>query len=303
MDIAIKPLNGLGNRFRFLCSSLVISNFLKDPLKIFWDTSPGFDDTSLDQLIDLNLLKASFNIKIINEEEWIDLRSKSIRLDEKINKIKEVELGKKHSIEKQERRNRGKNIKTFLSKKWDCVTIESSENLISVLSPEIKQFIRNSWSWFMLSSLSLGISSEVKEGASECEGLIGNTFGMHLRRGDAINSDFNFKDKKKYSLTLDPYIRKANELLSTNLYDNFFLSTDCELAQIHMEKIFGDKIFFRDKPFVRSEWKQIKRGQLDARIDQYLLSKTKFLVYPQWSTFSDFARIEGGLEGSPIICD
>tara|TARA_B110000483_G_C18039036_1_gene481825 strand:+ start:1 stop:912 length:912 start_codon:yes stop_codon:yes gene_type:complete len=303
MDIAIKPLNGLGNRFRFLCSSLSLSIFFGEPLKIFWGKSSGFDGASLDQLIDLNFLKTSFNIKIINEEQWVELRSKSTRLDEKINRLKEPDLGRKNSVKKSERRNRSENIKSFLSKKWNSITIESSENLISALSPEIKPFFHNAWNWYMLSCLNLGFSSGVKERAAECEGLIGNTFGMHLRRGDSINSDFNFEDKKKYSLTLEPYIRKANELLRENSYDNFFLSTDCELAQNRMAEIFGDKVFFRDKPFVKSEWKQIKHGQLDARIDQYLLSKTKFLVYPQRSTFSNFARLEGSLEGSPIICD
>ena len=51
-----------------------------------------------------------------------------------------------------------------------------------------------------------------------------------------------------------------------------------------------------DKEFGESVWHREKPGQIDARVEQYILSKTKFMLTSEWSTFSDFARIVEDIE-------
>ena len=56
MQFALKPYNGLGNRFRVLASGVIIAKYFDLQLKLNWTSTRGFDNTLLEDLIDIDVI-------------------------------------------------------------------------------------------------------------------------------------------------------------------------------------------------------------------------------------------------------
>ena len=125
------------------------------------------------------------------------------------------------------------------------------------------------------------------------------TLGVHIRRGDAVGTDFYSRYKEKYGADVKVYIKRVRELLETK-YDKVYISTDCEKSLNAFKQTFGSKCINFNKKFVSSVWHKQKKGQIDARVEQHLLSCTNYLLTSEWSTFSDFVKHYSDLESEIV---
>lgn len=297
IKFAIKPYNGLGNRFRALASALIFSNYFDTKLKINWTATRGFDDTPLGDLIDLWYLGSKYNIEMISDDEFVEIEKEAFRVNEKFENVHENHAYTHlKEIEDSEKQKRQDNLNDFFKKRCKNISVRTSNNLVYIFQPEISSFIPCVWSSygeilrdFKPSQKILDLSDNVITKFKD------KTLGVHIRRGDATNTDFYSEHKDKYSIDTKTYLNRTEELLNSE-YDNVFITTDCEESLSEFKKKFKDRCVNYDKNFKESVWHKKKEGQIDARVEQYLLSKTNYLLTSQWSTFSDFARIYSNIK-------
>lgn len=296
IEFVLKPYNGLGNRFRVLASAIVIAKHFNTQLKLNWTSTRGFDDTPLEDLIDTNYFLTKYDIKLISNEEYEKHEKFSELLHTKFNNVHE-QHSQTHNMEinNLEKQKRPFYINDFFSKKWNKVAVRTSSNLLNVFQPEIDSIIPECW--LLYSNIIKDIKPSKKVLHLSLNTLTqfrGNVLGVHIRRGDATNTDFYAEHKNKYSSDVDKYISRTKELLDLN-YDKVFLATDCKESSDIFKRTFKDKCIVYEKNFNESVWFKQKKGQLDARVEQHLLSCTHYLLTSEWSTFSDFAKVYGNM--------
>lgn len=298
IQFALKPYNGLGNRFRAVATGIVLAKFLNAKLLLYWTSTRGFDETKLQDLIDFENFSKKYGIKLIDRLEWDSVRKDSYRLDKLFSNIHESSnMTASKEVDASHENNKSNYIKEMFSAKWKTISCKTSANLFNIFGGDMITTAPNIWQEFESICKDMGVSEVVKQRASPILDKISDkTFSIHMRRGDAIDTDFYTEHHAKYSVDVVAYINRARELLNSDEYDNFFFATDCEKTKKEFVKIFGKQMTIYDKEFGESVWHREKPGQIDARVEQYILSKTKFMLTSEWSTFSDFARIVGDIE-------
>lgn len=295
--IAIAPQNGLGNRFRALVSFGIFANFLNVPLYIYWNKTKGFDDTKLDQIIDMDLFLSNFNAKIINEQTWKKYRETSWKLDVVLEGLYEHDIGNADdSVTEQHIKRYDEYIKKLLEGNFDSISVKTSNNLIWVTTEDtMEKYISNFWSQYNKCIQKIKLKKTLyKLAKSTLNKIDNNTIGMHIRRGDAI--DKRNPNRMHYGVNTEYFIREVEKKIKQDGDCKIFLATDCRDTMNSMINKFGNKIITHEKIFVDSEFNSFKTGQIDAMIEMYLLSKTRRIYGTEWSTFSEMAATIGDLE-------
>lgn len=298
---ALRPYNGMGNRFRALASSIVLARFFNTELLINWKPTRGFDDTKLQDLIDYDYFSEKYNMKLISNKEYKRIEKNSILLHKKFENVYEANSKSyKKQIKQSEKNKRQENIIDLFHKKWRSIAVRTSENLLNSFEMEIKELIPEAWLMYDKILKDLKPAQSVLNKSQETLNNFGQkTLGVHIRRGDAVGTDFYSRYKEKYGSDVEVYIKRVRELLETE-YDKVYISTDCEKSLNAFKQSFGSKCVNFNKKFVSSVWHKQKKGQVDARVEQHLLSCTNYLLTSEWSTFSDFAKHYSDLESEIV---
>ena len=295
INFAVKVYNGLGNRFRTIATAIVYTKYFETELLLNWSSTRGFDETPLTDLIDFEYFSKKYNVKLISNEEYEKIENNSVLLHKKFEGVHENH-DKTHNkeIDLSERDNRKQNIKDFFGKKWKNIAVRTGENMLNIFQPEVDSIIKDAWSVFDNAMKDIKPTNHILDKSSKTlKQFSGNTI-VHIRRGDATNTEFYSEHKDRYSSDIGKYVRRVRELLDSK-YDNVFISTDCSVALNEFKINFPHNCISYEKTFSESVWHKQKLGQVDARVEQHLLSCTNHLLMSEWSTFSDFAKIYADL--------
>ena len=289
--IALKPYNGLGNRFRSIASCILLSNYLKIPLYVYWTSTRGFDDTKLSEIIDYDNLKRRYDIGLIDASDWKQIRNESIKLETKFSLLHEQSpFTSDTSVDREHTERKEEYIENIFTSKWKKLSLKTGNSLNWVFESRYDEVLPEHWIEHSKILKEIKPSKKVLSMSSQTIKKFGdNVLGVHIRRGDATNTDFYSEHKNKYSSDVSKYIKRTKELLNSK-YKKVFVATDCKDSLELFKKTFNDRCIIYEKNFNESVWHKQKQGQLDARVEQHLLSCTDYLLTSEWSTFSDFAK-------------
>lgn len=279
-EIYIKVNNGLANRLRTLNSFWSFCKQTNAKLKVCWDIGQGWSDEGF---LDLFKPLSNLNIEFISTKDYEEIRisGKYFDLDKAVyksdfdNSIYLYIEPKKHIIETINKRSfcyDGDSCLEYMLGK----DIECKHSIYSHIMPnkELQNYIDK----ILLNTPK-----------------INNSIGIHIRRGDSLNHP----SKDLYRLSNDQYFEKNIEnFQKTHPNTKFFLSTDCSKTNDYFLSKYKDIIFCNPyKKFVDSDsYLFQKQNQKDAVVDLFLLSKTKFIVGSNNSSFSSLAATIGNLE-------
>jgi hypothetical protein len=267
--IFIKPTQGLSNRLLLIDSAYAfakINNFNK--IKLCWSFSEGFSDESFEELFDVKSLPEDFYL--IDDKEYEEASLNFLNLNTCVYQDKE-------SLKYIFNTDRGSLFEEISTASFCHNYFASLDWIFEISLPErnlfIKKYIRPN-----------------KKLIEEIESLqIKQDYvGLHIRRGDAINSPWS--DYFNQS-SIESFRQIAKDSRS-----KIFLSTDCEETQKEFLEKHSDKIIVnKNKKFVDKNItiNDRKNYQKDAVIDLFCLSKTRKLFGTNWSTFSQVASIIG----------
>lgn len=289
--IALKPYNGLGNRFRAISSCIVLANYLKIPLYIYWTSTRGFDDTKISEIIDYDNLKKKHDIRLIDTNDWKQIRGESVHLETKFSLLHEkTPYTSDTSVDTEHEKRKEEYVENIFNKRWNKLSVKTSNVLNYILESRYNEVLPEHWILHTEVLRDIKPSKKVLSMSSQTLKKFGDkVLGVHIRRGDATNTDFYSEHKHKYSSDLGKYIKRTQELLDLK-YKKVFVATDCKESLQLFKRKFKDKCIVYEKDFNESVWHKQKQGQLDARVEQHLLSCTDYLLTSEWSTFSDFAK-------------
>ena len=114
---------------------------------------------------------------------------------------------------------------------------------------------------------------------------IENGFGVHLRLGDFISFS---KINNLYLPTIDDYFKKIDSIIDET--SHFYFTSDDSDSYLSMKTRYGNKVHYIENKNIN---RMDDNNFYDAYIDLILLSKTKFILGNNFSTFSQHAaRIE-----------
>jgi len=269
--IIIEPFGGLANRMRVIASAIDLSNKTNQKIKLIWiansDLNCEFSDLFKpikDIEITNRISKYKF-IKATNQEK----KYKRI-LAYFINKI----IGIDYCIKEQDF---GKYI---WNRKIDLLEIVSGNKNTYFQTCEELNFEKNLiyFENFKLNDDIQSITNEIVNSFNE------NIIGIHIRRTD-----------NNKSIEISPtslFIENIINELKINSNTNFFLATDDLATEKELKEKFADKIITYEKELSRNT----KKGIIDAVVDLYCLSKTKYIFGSYWSSFSDIASRIGKIK-------
>ena len=116
----MKPYNGLGNRFRVLASTIVFAKYFNTELKLNWTSTRGFDNTLLEDVIDIDYFLSKYDVKLISNDEYENAEKSSVLLHKKFNDVHE-QHSQTHNkeIDNSEKQKRPVYINDFFFKKME----------------------------------------------------------------------------------------------------------------------------------------------------------------------------------------
>jgi len=261
-SIYIKVQNGLANRLRTINSFYSLSMSCGKNLFVCWESGPGWSD---DKFTDLFINQ---EINLISEEEYSIKASKIFNLESSVKKSDDS-LSYVFSDP----------VKDIFYKIMSEDFCYSGDSCLEYMMPQF--FKEQNYFYTYLRPVQL-IQDKIDK---VCNLINNDTIGVHIRRGDALNSrgknQFKVSDDQSFFDLLDQEIYKNPNI-------NFFLSTDSkETNTIYLNK-YKDRILYNtEKFFFNSVCESLpKYHQDDAVIDLFLLSKTSKIIGSNWSSFS-----------------
>lgn len=279
--IAVKPLNGLANRIRVLCSYKILAEYIEYPYFIYWCKTNGFDDTKLNDLF--ADIEQNFNCEIIDGNDYKDIRPNSFQIDKHISGTNErgVKDNQNHLKESYTR--------LILNKTFKKLSVEASNLLVWSMGYSFQQKVPDFKMKYKKNLRNLIVSDAICNKAKqtydkfECD-----VIGVHIRKGDSLD---NRNPKRKIHEKFD-----QTELYSilAKTKKQVFLCTDDESSLDFFKDKLGDQLVYRKKDFQISKYDKEKLGQIDAMVDLHLLSKTSCIIPTSPSSFSKLASDIGG---------
>jgi len=291
--IALKVINGLGNRLRAYAFYAALAKKLNRKLLLCWEPGVGFDDTTFHDLF-------TNTVHLINGKEFSDIQNNSINLNDFITSskcgINEISKGIPFddTLHKREvlnnNREYGFNILELANPDYGQIplSIETGNNVWE------NNFLGIQENYYKeLQSLTL--TNPIKEKVDSITSNFGNTYGLHVRKGDAIdkNNSYSINYYESYDDTY--FIRLMKKLIKEDDNATFFLSTDSKESYAKFTRNFPACKFINNpfKQYYVSDHARPKDGQVDALIDMMVLSRTKKIFGTSNSAFSTLSSIIG----------
>ena len=120
----------------------------------------------------------------------------------------------------------------------------------------------------------------------------GPVVGLHIRRGDAVAGP----SREHYTVSSDEAFElEIDDILNAEPATRFFLATDCEETQERFCRRYPGRMLIYPKSFVGSTHGAAKRGQSDAVVELFLLSRTRRVLGTAASSFGGVAAQVGGI--------
>ena len=295
--ISIAPQNGLGNRVRALISFGVFAKFLNVPYYVYWNKTKGFDDTKLEDLVDINSLSSNLNVTIIHDQQWKHCRKYSWKLDKFFTGLYEHDITiASDSVDEEHIKRYDEYVKKLIEGNFRNASVKTSNNLIWVTSEDtMEKYFPNFWNEYNKCIQKIKLKKTLYESIKPTlNNIDNNTIGMHIRKGDAI--DERNPNRVHYGNNTEYFIREVEKKIKQDGDCKIFLATDCRDTMNSMINKFGNKIITHKKNFVESPFNDFKSGQVDAMVEMYLLSKTSKIYGTAWSTFSEISAQMGNVE-------
>jgi hypothetical protein len=272
--ITLEPQGGLANRMRVIASGLWLMKESNQELEVIWnlneDLNCNFDllfhymqDISIIDKREKDFYVCHTNHPKLNKRIKGYFKNRLLGMGYCINEPDFYNLiwKNKMAIDKIARKNKNIYIST-------CQEFGSNYN-------EFKFFLP-----------SQSIQQIIDEQVSKFNK---NTIGIHIRRTDNVRSIAESP--------IELFISKMEKEVEKNSSVNFFLATDDKETEQHLLNRFGSKIIVYKKVLDRN----LERGIIDAVVDMYCLSNTKYIYGSYWSSFSDIASRVGNIELKVLI--
>lgn len=293
--LAIKVINGLGNRMRAYAFYKALAGKLNRKLLLCWTKTIGFDDTHFNSFF-------SNEENLITEKEFNKIRGESINLNDfiQLSKCKQYEENEGNVYnEGTHRKEVVANLKKYNFNIWNFKLANNCNLPLSIITSNLvwPTFlgIENE---FIYELRNLKLNEYVKQLVEHSVSKYSkHTYGMHIRKGDVM--DAKNPDSLEYLESHDDnyFIKIIEDIISKNKNARFFLATDCKRTSNNFKKRFRNHIIENDlKSFHESKYNEVKGGQIDALADMYCLSRTKKIFGTTWSTFSWVANVIGDIK-------
>lgn len=263
--LLIRPVNGLCNRLRAIVSCSIAADYLKVPLLVFWSASPGFDDSSWEDLFEVPPW-----FRLVDEETYHRLLPTSVPLDlDDCNGVLE------DPVKKAFLGWSGNRLSSVLS--IDLRSVGGLGRLIS--SSYAKDYER----LFRTIRPCPRIQKRVDQILTK---LPASTCGVHIRRGDALSVSYSHL----YTRSSDEHFKT---LISRNIDKHIYLSTDSkELWDFYKNRYPGQITGQSDGVWRGSgSADDVKPGQAAAVVDLWVLRGLKEFHGTTFSSFSFHAHL------------
>lgn len=269
--IILIPYGGLCNRMRVMASGIVLAHNLDMELEIIWNKIAEcyvrFDELFLPIP---NLLESDGH-----EFKWPSVKNLWLPL------IKgKLDLSRTYNWDIAHNTYGGffgKVLKSTPSKSSVDFKkkLKKNENVIVTCQSlateyDFSIFTPNSWHLEVVENI---VSGFVKE-----------TYGMHIRRSDNMQSVKGSPDEL--------FRLKIAEILEQNPSAKFYVSSDDRIIKDDLKKRFGESIITYNAELSRAS----ENGMKDALIELLVLSKTKKIFGSWWSSYSEMAAKIGNID-------
>lgn len=265
--ILLEPSGGVANRMRVIASGLWLKKNSNHELAVIWNLNKELNcefNLLFETIPNVSFVKKKEKYFYLHRSNQLNFykkikayfRNKSLGIDYSITEGDLKDKVFKNKIDQIVRHNKNIHIST---------TQEFGDNY-----PEFKNFVPK---------------AIIQKIINQQIALYGeNTIGIHIRQTD------NFISIAKSPISL--FIAKIEEEISKNNETTFFLATDDPGVENVLTNLFGEKMIVYKKELSRDS----QKGIIDAVIDMYCLSKTKYIYGSYWSSFSDIAAIIGDID-------
>lgn len=272
--ITLEPLGGLANRMRVIASGLWLMKESNQELEVIWNLNEDLNcnfDVLFNQIQDVSIIdkrRKDFYVHHTNHPNFYKRIKAYFR-----NKL----LGVGYCIKEIDFYNL-----ILKNKKRIDKIAKNNKNIYIATSQEFG----DNYNEFNFFFPSLQIQKIIDEQVFK---FSKNTIGIHIRRTDNLNSIA----KSPTEL----FISKIEEELHKNNDTTFYLATDDKATEQQLLNKFGSKIIVYQKVLNRN----LEKGIIDAAVDMYCLSNTKYIYGSYWSSFSDIASRVGNIE-LKVLC-
>lgn len=275
--IIIEPYGGLANRMRVIASAMAI-NKQKQQIKLIWNVNADLNCKFTD------IFNPILNIEITDDSA----------------KYKYIKATNQEKIYKR--------ILATLINKWYgidyCIKEQDFDKYIWNKKINLSEIIAKNKNTYFYTCEELNFETNINFfdyfiPTQEIQDIIQqttahfnqNTIGIHIRRSDNSKS-IQYSPTKLFIERLTNEVNKNNNV-------NFFLATDDHETETEMKQKFGHKIITYQKELNRNS----KKGIIDAVVDLFCLSKTRYIYGSYWSSFSDIAARLGKIQNITIKND
>ena len=273
--ITLEPIGGLANRMRAIASAIWLMKESNQELEVIWNLNEDLNcsfDVLFNRILNVSIIvkrEKHYYVHHTNHPEFYKrikayFRNRLLGINYCVKEIDFYNLLPKSKLPLDKIAKKNKNIYITTSQEFGD---NHNEFKVFIPSELIQQIIDKQVSKFNK-----------------------NTIGIHIRRADNINS-----------ITRSPielFISKIEEELHKNSNVNFFLAIDDKEIEQQLLNRFESKIIVYQKVLNRN----LEKGIIDAVVDMYCLSNTKYIYGSYWSSFSDIAARVGNIE-LKVLCN
>lgn len=272
--LVMKVVNGLGNRLRALASSIALSRHKDFHLLIVW--MPDFHcDCEFDDLFVVNTEDNGF--AVVSD---ITFSAAAFSCAHKVRYDYSTERGK--------------------DGKYPYIDCDSDTQVIFVTSACVLNHEACSWKGVNDVLQELKPRHEIEEMVAMATGPLGSlvhAVGVHIRMGQEglrCEDTSTWKEDVRNSLlkwrtnsNVQIFATEMQLILTREPNTIFYVAADTQQAYDHLIEQFGEKVIFYLK---REHYDRSKEQIKSALVDALALSKTKYILGSNWSSFTELAQ-------------
>jgi hypothetical protein len=288
----VRPELGLCNRLGVISSFAALARRSHREFSLCWSSGPGWSDEDLSDLFDNQVAR-------VTEEEYAQACGEGLRLES------QVTITGIGGLSEDWIYADGPGLAAVFDaarypvitysgfrRCQDLLAFEDRRHLLPGFEREFEAELRG---WRPVEA----IRDQVAQIAS---GFGDHTFGVHIRRGDAVRAP---QVANQYRRSSDAaFVASMDRITRLRPRSSFFLATDCEATQQRFQERYGDRILTNPaKRFVPSIPGAAKANQRDAVIDLFALARTRTILGSYYSTFSKTAAAIGDVRVKVVLGD